>query len=84
MKTKTKKIREFDVPSDLMGDFAEMIEEHALSNWIEGVNEQGEIILMIEYTKQQDEVIEELYDLLESYEQEEDEDDEEYDEDDDE
>ena len=41
--------KEFEVPSDFITEFAEALDEHELANEINGVIEQGEILIEVSY-----------------------------------
>lgn len=59
MKTKT-----FEVPAELMPEFAEIIGNHELDNDIEGINDDNEIIIEVYYEKEERIAVFELMDLL--------------------
>lgn len=60
MRTKT-----FNVPTDSMVEFAEVIEENQLQGIIAGVTEDEEIIVNVEYERDQRDTILDLMELLE-------------------
>jgi hypothetical protein len=57
--------KEINVPLDAMEDVADFIADHNLNNEILGSTEDGEIILSIEYEKEDRKVIFELMEIVE-------------------
>ena len=56
--------REFLVPQDQMLEFAEALGENGLTNTINGITEDDEIIVRVAYTKDDIELIQELEELI--------------------
>ncbi len=77
------KSRTFNVPEELIVEFAQVLGKHDLANSIEGTTKQGEVIIEVDYETPQRKVIHELHDLIDDFNEEE-EDDENEDEDDEE
>ena len=75
--------RNFEVPEDLIGQFAKAMGDHDLENVIEGVNEDGDIIVTVDYEPEQKEIINKISDTIDEYNDSEDEDEEEQEDDDD-
>ena len=44
--------KEFEVPTDFIIEFAEALAEHELTNEINGVTEEGDILIEVSYEKQ--------------------------------
>lgn len=62
----------FNVPVESMVDFANIIEEHSLSNVIQGVNEDDEITVQVGYEPESREVMIDIIELLETEDEDED------------
>lgn len=58
------KTRRFEVPEDMMAEFAGIIGEHELTNAIQGVNDDDEIIVDVRYDLRDRKAIFELIELL--------------------
>jgi predicted HTH transcriptional regulator len=56
---------EFNVPSEAMAEFAEEMANRNLSNTVAGTNEDGEIIVEVEYNRDESEEVDELETILE-------------------
>lgn len=56
---------QFDVPSEVMAEFADEMANLNLSNTVAGTNEDGEIIVEVEYDRDESEVVDELETILE-------------------
>ena len=56
---------EFNVPSEVMAEFAEELANRNVSNSVTGTNEEGEIIVEVEYDRDETEEVDELEALLE-------------------
>ena len=56
---------EFNVPSEVMAEFAEAMAESNLSNTINGTTKDGEIIIEVEYDKDEANEVDELEAVLE-------------------
>lgn len=75
-----KRTREFSIPIDLMYDFSKVVVDNGLVNWIDGINEdEEEIIMLIRFEDRQWKVIEKLYEMIDEYDEYDEDDDEEYD-----
>ncbi|CAN5645550.1 hypothetical protein BH11BAC2_BH11BAC2_11210 [soil metagenome] len=59
--------KEFEVPSDFITEFAEALAEHELTNEINGVTEQGEILIEVSYEKNERAAVLSLTELLDDY-----------------
>jgi hypothetical protein len=62
--------KEFEVPIDIIAEFSAALDEHSLTNEINGVNDEGEILIEISYEKNERESILVLMELLDDYEEE--------------
>jgi hypothetical protein len=67
IKTKNMRTKEFEVPSDFITEFAEALAEHELTNEINGVNEEGDILIEVSYEKQERANVFTLSELLDDY-----------------
>ena len=65
----TSKIRtkEFEVPRDFIEGFAEALAENELTNEINGVTEDGEILIEVSYEKDERAAVFALTELLDDY-----------------
>ncbi len=54
----------FDVPVDTILEFSELLEEHELEGTITGVNEDSEIMVSVNYERENREVILDLMELI--------------------
>ena len=61
------KVRKFEVPVDLVEDFARVIGENELDNEIEGLSDDGDIIIAVHYEKNERSIVHELHDLVDDY-----------------
>jgi hypothetical protein len=59
--------RTFDVPVDVIGDFAEIVDDNTLPADIEGVADNGDIIVNVEYEAEQKKVIDQIHELIDHY-----------------
>jgi hypothetical protein len=59
--------RTFDVPLDVMGDFAQMVDDNELSNEIDGVADNGDIIVTVDYEPYEKRAIENIHELIDRY-----------------
>ena len=59
--------RNFEVPTDLITEFAQIMEDHELDNVIEGVTEDGEIEISVDYEPAQNKVIEQIHEIIDRY-----------------
>ena len=62
--TKTKNI---NVPAEIIGDFADKLAEHSITNEIQGTTDEGEIIVQVTYDKDDRMGVFELVELVEDY-----------------
>ncbi len=74
----------FYVPEEAIQEVVQFIDDNDISNSIEGMTEDGELILEISYEREESAIIEELHAILENYEEEDDEEEDDEEEDDDE
>lgn len=73
--------RTFEVPLDVMGEFAQIVDDHELTNELNGVAENGDIIVNVDYEAAEKDVIDELHELVDQHNDDREEDDEEEDDD---
>lgn len=59
--------KEFEVPTDFITEFAEALAEHELTNEINGVTEDGDIIIEVSYEKPDRANVFALTELLDDY-----------------
>jgi hypothetical protein len=59
--------RTFDVPLDVMGDFAQMVDDNELVNEIDGVADNGDIIVTVDYEPYEKKIIEIIHELIDRY-----------------
>jgi hypothetical protein len=59
--------KEFEVPSDFIEEFAEALAENELTNEINGVTEDGEILIEVSYEKDERAAVFALTELLDDY-----------------
>jgi hypothetical protein len=59
--------KSYEVPADLMPDFAKIVEEWDIACSVIGVNEDEMVILEVDYEPEEKEAIHELADLIEEY-----------------
>ena len=59
--------RTFDVPLDVMGDFAQMVYDNELVNEIDGVADNGDIIVTVDYEPYEKKIIENIHELIDRY-----------------
>jgi hypothetical protein len=79
--------RNFEVPTDIMEEFATIIEQEGLNTTIDGVSGDGDIEVSVDYEVDQKPIINKIHDMIDRYneeleDQEEDEDDDDDEEDD--
>ncbi len=55
---------EFNVPSEVMAEFAGEMANRNLSNTVAGTNEDGEIIVEVEYDRDETDDVDELEEIL--------------------
>lgn len=70
------RIREINVPSEIMFDVAKVIGEHEIVNEIKGVTEEEEIIMELQYEKEENQIVFEVMELIDEYNEEDDDEDE--------
>ena len=58
------KTRSFEVPADMMPEFAEILGEHELDNTIQGINDDNEILIDVDYDPDDRDAVMELMLLL--------------------
>lgn len=63
--------KEFEVPTDFINEFAEALAEHELTNEINGVTEDGDILIEVSYEKNERASVFALTELLDDYHEEE-------------
>lgn len=59
--------KEFEVPTDFIAEFAEALAELELTNEINGVNEEGDILIEVSYEKNERANVFTLSELLDDY-----------------
>ena len=59
--------KEFEVPADFITKFAEALAEHELTNEINGVTEEGDILIEVSYEKPDRANVFALTELLDDY-----------------
>lgn len=59
--------RTFDVPLDVMGDFAQMVDDNEMANEIDGVADNGDIIVTVDYEPYEKKIIENIHELIDRY-----------------
>ena len=64
--------KEINVPVAIITEVADLLAEHDLTNEIMGSTEDGEIIIEVQYEKEERKAVFELLELVEDYETEED------------
>lgn len=68
--------KEFEVPTEVMAEFADALQEHGLNNSIQSSNEDGEIVVRIEYDTDDREAVLLLSEMIDDYHEENEEEDE--------
>lgn len=66
--------KEFEVPTEVMAEFADALQEHGLNNSIQSSNEDGEIVVWIEYDTDDREAVLLLSEMIDDYHEENEED----------
>ena len=61
------KSRTFNVPEELIIEFAEVLEKYDLPNSIEGTTDDGEIVIEVDYEDKQRKIIHQLNDLIDDF-----------------
>ncbi len=59
--------KQFEIPTELIAEFAEVLSNNELNNSINGVNEEGEILITVAYEKDERETVFELSELVDDY-----------------
>lgn len=59
--------KEFEVPTDFINEFAEALAENELTNEINGVTEDGDILIEVSYEKTERASVFALTELLDDY-----------------
>ena len=62
---------QFEIPLDAMQGFAELLEEHSITNEITGTNGDGEIVVEVNYEESERDAIMQLNEFMDDYYQEE-------------
>lgn len=57
----------FEVPVDLMVDFAQVIEQHELDNVIEGITVDDDIEIRVDYKASQRSVINKIHEMIDEF-----------------
>lgn len=55
---------EFEVPSEVMAEFASEMAERSLDNTVTGTNEDGDILVEVLYEKEETKIVDELEQIL--------------------
>lgn len=55
---------QFEVPSQVMAEFADEMANRNLSNKVAGTNEDGEIVVEVEYDRDETDEVDELEEIL--------------------
>ena len=58
------KTKEINVPAEIIAEFADLLAEHNLNNEILGSTEDGEIIVAVQYEKEERQAVFELLELV--------------------
>jgi uncharacterized protein with von Willebrand factor type A (vWA) domain len=58
------KTRSFEVPTDMMPEFAEILQENELNNTIQGINDENDIMIDVDYEPDERDAVMELMLLL--------------------
>ena len=59
--------RTFEVPLDAMGDFAQIVDDNELTNELNGVADNGDIIVNVDYEPEEKNAINELHELIDQH-----------------
>lgn len=59
--------KEFEVPVELIEEFADALDEHELSNSIQGTNDEGEILIIVQYDKNEREAVFSLSEMIDDF-----------------
>ena len=61
------KTRRFEVPEELVFEFAKVLEEHELEGTIEQTTEDNELVIAVPYDEDDRDTIHELHDMIDDY-----------------
>ena len=65
---KTIKVKELEVPIEVIAEVAELLTENEISNSITGVDEDHEFVFIeVEYEKEDNQVIHDIEDVIEDF-----------------
>lgn len=67
LKTTYMKTKERIVPKEIIEEFSDLIAEHEIANSIQGSTEDGEIIVEIQYEKEERQGVYVLMELIDDY-----------------
>lgn len=67
IKQNNMRTKQFEIPIELIAEFAEVLSNNELNNSINGVNEEGEILITVAYEKEERETVFELSELVDDY-----------------
>jgi capsular polysaccharide biosynthesis protein len=56
---------EFEVPSEVMAEFADELASRNLTNTVTGTNEEGEVIVEVQYERDEAKEVDQLEEILE-------------------
>lgn len=59
--------KQFEVPIEVIAEFSEALGDSGLNNSVNGINEQGEILITVGYEKNERAAVFELSELVEDY-----------------
>ena len=61
------KTKELIVPKEIIEEFSDLIAEHEIANSIQGSTEEGEIIVEVQYEKEERQGVYALMELIDDY-----------------
>ena len=61
------KTKELNVPQEIIEEFADLLAENNITNEIQGTTEDGDIIIRVEYEKEERQAIFELMELIDDH-----------------
>ena len=65
---KTIKVKELEVPIEVIAEVAELLTDNDITNTITGVDEDHEVLFMeVEYEKEDNQVIHDIEDVIEDF-----------------
>jgi hypothetical protein len=70
LKQNQMKTKEINVPAEIITEFADLLAEHNLTNEILGSTDDGEIIIEVQYEKEERQAVFELLELIDDNEEE--------------